>query len=199
MAASNSVIQPAQPNRRKRVRHKIQTPAYATFTGESNGAMLDLHEILNISEGGVAIQCDTPLEVGRRINLCLDLAECPDHIYTTGQVIWSSAMGRAGLRFAELPPISMFRLREWLFLNAVAAVANADEAGVAMSFRSEQMPLRPGYTDTLAAVTAVQREVEALGPDLSAALQLLATRAQALIHASGAAIALTERDPHSMV
>ena len=199
MAAPSSLIQTAKSNRRKRVRHKIQTPAYATFTGESKDAMLDLHEIVNISEGGVAIQCDTPLDLGRRINLCLDLAECPDHIYTTGQVIWSNASGLAGLRFAELPPVSLFHLREWLFLNAVAAVANADEAGVAMSLRAELTPLRPSYTDTLAAVTAVEREVEALGPDLSAALQLVATRVQALLQASGAAIALSERDPHFMV
>jgi len=186
-------------NRRRRVRHRIQTPAYATFTGESKGAMLDLHEILNVSEEGVAIQCPAPLEVGRRINLCLDLAECPDHIYTTGQVIWSNAEGRAGLRFAELPPFSVFRLREWLFLNAVAAVANADDATVAAPPQLEHVSPRPSYTDMLAAVTAIQREVEALGADLGAALQLLAARTQTLIHASGAAIALADHDPEFMV
>jgi putative methionine-R-sulfoxide reductase with GAF domain len=199
MAAPTSLAQTTQTNRRKRVRHRIQTPAYATFTGESKGTMLELHEIVNISEGGVAIQCEAPLEVGRRINLCLDLAECPDHIYTTGHVIWSHGTGLAGLRFAELPPISLFRLREWLFLNAVSAVANADEAGIAMSLRSEQTPPRPSYTDRLTAVTAVQREVEALGANLPAALRLIVTRAQALIRASGAAIAMAERDPRFMV
>jgi len=198
MAASSSGVQPVT-NRRRRVRHKIQTPAYATFTGESKGAMLDLHEILNVSEEGVAIQCPAPLEVGKRINLCLDLAECPDHIYTTGQVIWSNASGRAGLRFAELPPFSVFRLREWLFLNAVAAVANADDATVAAPPQLEHVPPRPSYTDMLAAVTAIQREVEALGADLTAALQLIAARTQTLIHASGAAIAIAHDDPGFMI
>jgi putative methionine-R-sulfoxide reductase with GAF domain len=198
MSASTSVGKPAT-NRRRRVRHKIQTPAYATFTGESKGAMLDLHEILNVSEEGVAIQCPAPLEVGRRVNLCLDLAECPDHIYTSGQVIWSNADGRVGLRFAELPPFSVFRLREWLFLNAVASVANADDASGAPPPQLEHVAPRPSYTDMLAAVTAIQREVEALGADLSAALQLIATRTQTLIHASGAAIALADQDPEFMV
>jgi len=161
--------------------------------------MLDLHEILNVSEEGVAIQCPAPLEVGRRINLCLDLAECPDHIYTTGQVIWSNAEGRVGLRFAELPPFSVFRLREWLFLNAVAAVANADDAAVAAAPQLEHVAPRPSYTDMLAAVTAIQREVEVLGADLGAALQLLAARTQTLIHASGAAIALAHHDPEFMI
>jgi putative methionine-R-sulfoxide reductase with GAF domain len=161
--------------------------------------MLELHEILNISEEGVAIQCQTPLEIGRRLNLCLDLAECAEHIYTAGHVIWSSASGRSGLRFAELPPLSLFRLREWLFLNAVAAVANADESAVAAAIAKEHVPPRPSYTDTLAAVTAVQREVEALGADLAAALRLIATRAQTLIHATGAAIALADRNPEYMI
>ena len=73
MAVMTSALQTVSPNRRRRVRHKIQTPAYATFTGESQGAMLDLHEIVDISEDGVAIQCHSPLEVENRVNLCLDL------------------------------------------------------------------------------------------------------------------------------
>jgi TPR repeat protein len=199
MAASISVAQPATPNRRRRVRHRIQTPAYATFVGDSKGAMLALHEILNVSEEGVAIQCPAPLEVGKRFNLCLDLAECPDHIYTSGQVIWSNESGRTGLRFAELPPFSVFRLREWLFLNAVAAVANADDTTASATPLMEHVPPRPSYTDMLAAVTAIQREVEALGSDLAAALQLITARTQTLIHATGAAVALTDREPDFMV
>lgn len=197
MAAPNPPIRSPQPNRRGRVRHQIQTPAFASFTTESKGAMLDLHEIVNISEDGIAIQCHAPLERGRKINLCLDLSECSDHIYTTGQVVWTNPAGRAGLRFSEMRPLSLFRLREWLFLNAMAGVANADD------FRSSlhgqvSIPIRPSYTDSLAAVSAVQREVEALGRDLDAALQLLASRAETLVRASGVAIALSEADPDYM-
>jgi TPR repeat protein len=199
MAASLPAVKSAPPNRRRRVRHKIQTPAYATFTGASNGGMLDLHEILNISEEGVALQCDTALELGRRINLCLDLAECPDHIYTTGQVIWSSTNGRSGLRFSELPPFSLFRLREWLFLNAMSAMANANDVAVTLPVRAEVVPPRPSYTDTLAAVMVVQRQVESLGTDLGAALRLVTVRAETLIHASGAAIALIDDDPQFVI
>lgn len=201
MAAITSPPRPARPNRRKCVRHRIQTPAYATFSAESQGAVLDLHEIVDISEEGVAIQCATPLEQDRKLNLCLDLAECDQHIYTVGQVIWASPSGRAGLRFSELSSASLFRLREWLFLNAMAGVANAEitmgEPAVAQSLSQSILP-RPDYTDTLAAVTAVQREVEALGPDLAAALQLIAARAQTLVRASGAAVALATSDADFM-
>lgn len=203
MAAMNSVLQPVSPNRRKRVRHKIQTPAYATFTAESKGAMLDLHEIVDISEDGVAIQCHTPLELEKRISLCLDLADCADHIYTSGQVVWSNDSGRAGLRFSELSPESLSRLREWLFVNVMAGVANGEVIGDAeispAALSPADVPPRPNYTDTLAAVTVVQRQVEALGPDLSGALQLIAERAQSLLRGSGAAIALADEDQDFMV
>ncbi len=150
--------------------------------------MLDLHEILNISEDGVAIQCSSRLEPGRSLHLCLDLAECAAPVQTMGRVIWSDATARAGLCFSELPPASLLRLREWLFLNVMTGAANREE--IALTAPVAEAPPLPNYTDTLAALTAVQRQVEALGSDLSGALQLVADRAQNFLRASGAAIAL---------
>jgi putative methionine-R-sulfoxide reductase with GAF domain len=200
MAAMTSALHPISPNRRRRVRHKIQTPAYATFTAESeSGAMLDLHEIVDISEDGIAIQCHSPLELNRQVNLCLDLADCAEHIYTTGQVVWSNASGRAGLHFSELSPESVSRLREWLFVNVMAGVANGEAEVAAFVGSRADVPPRANYTDTLAAVTAVQRQAEALGSDLAAALQLISDHAQTLVRASGAAIALADGDPDFMV
>jgi GAF domain/PilZ domain/Sel1 repeat len=203
MAATNSVLRPISPHRRRRVRHKIQTPAYVSFTAESQGAMLDLHEIVDISEDGVALQCHSRLEVEKSLNLCLDLADCAEYIYTTGQVIWSNAAGRSGLHFSELSPESISRLREWLFVNVMAGVANGEAIIAARSETKikeeakenaspEAVRPRPNYSDTLAAVTAVQRQVESLGSDLDAALKLIAERAQTLVRASGAAIALPD-------
>ena len=210
MAVMNSVLRPISPNRRRRVRHKIQTPAYVSFTAESQGAMLDLHEIVDISEDGIALQCHSPLEVQKSLNLCLDLADCAEYIYTTGQVIWSNAAGRAGLHFSELSPESLSRLREWLFLNVMTGVANGEATSAAHSETQtkgaakenvlpEAVPPRPNYSDTLAAVTAVQRQVESLGSDLDAALKLVAERAQTLVRASGAAIALAGADPDFLI
>jgi len=159
--------------------------------------MLDLHEIVDISEDGVAIQCHSPLEVEKRVNLKLDLADCPEHIQTSGLVIWSSETGRTGLRFSDLSPESLARLREWLFVNVMAGVANG-ETEIPLS-SPETAPPRANYTDTLAAVTAVQRQVESLGPNRERALQLISERAQTFLRASGAAIALAEDDPGFMI
>jgi putative methionine-R-sulfoxide reductase with GAF domain len=197
MASMNPAVQSA-PNRRRRVRHKIQAPAYASFTGASKGKLPDLNEILDISEDGVAVQCTAPLEQKRTFGLCLDLAEASGQIYTTGEVVWADGSGRCGFHFAELPPASLFHLREWLFLNAMAGVANAqarrENAGLAPEVAS-----RPGPSETLDVLHAVEKEVEAAGADLEAALQLIAARAQTLTRASGAAIALVAADPEFMV
>ncbi len=150
--------------------------------------MLDLHEILNISEDGVALQCSSRLEPGRSLHLCLDLAESAGPVHTMGRVVWSDATARAGLCFSELAPASLLRLREWLFLNVMTGAANREQ--IAPTVPVAEAPPLPNYTDTLAALTAVQRQVEALGSDLSGALRLVAERAQNFLRASGAAIAL---------
>ena len=194
--SSNSTLALSTPNRRRRVRHKIQTPAYASFNSNPQHTRLDLHEIVDISEDGMAIQCHSPLEIKTHLDLCLDLADCAEQIYTAGQVIWSDDSGRAGLRFSDLAPDSLARLREWLFVNVMAGVANGETEIDALT---DAVPPRPNYTDTLAAVSVVQRQVESLGSDLSAALQLIADRALELVRASGSAIALAEKDPDFMV
>jgi len=195
MAANNQAFYPT-PNRRRRVRHKIQTPAYASFTAESKSASLDLHEIVDISEDGIAIQCHSPLTVDESLSLCLDLVDCPQQIFTKGKVVWLNESGRAGLRFSDLPPDSLARLREWLFVNVMAGVANGELDVKAIPNPSAP---QPNYTDTLAALTAVERQVEALGSDLAGALRLLAERTQSLLRASGSAIALLDADPDFMI
>jgi len=196
MAAVSPSWQALVPNRRRRVRHRVQTPAYACFRSELGSATLDLYEVADISEDGVAIQCHTPLEVDRQIHLCLDLADCAAQIYTTGQVVWANDFGRAGLRFSALSATALSHLREWLFINVTAGAANG-ELDLPISSRTRMAP--PNYTDTLTAVTAVQRQVEALGADLPHSLQLVAERALSLLRASGAAIALADTDPAFMV
>ncbi|MGA7907512.1 MAG: PilZ domain-containing protein, partial [Candidatus Sulfotelmatobacter sp.] len=159
-------------NRRRRVRHKVHAPAYASFSGDPKGIMLDLHEVLDISENGVAIQCTSQLEVNHAVPLCLDLSGDTGQIYTTGLVAWSDGAGRTGLSLPNLADSSLHRLREWLFFNTMVAAANAESSG-AVAPRAPIATPRPSYSDTLTAVSAVQREAEALGTHLVAVLQLV--------------------------
>jgi len=198
MSAIVQTSRPASPNRRRRVRQKVHAPAYASFSGASRSEMLDLYEILDISEVGVAVQCPTPMKIDQQVELCLDLAEARGQISATARVVWSDSTGRVGLDLPALTDPALRRLREWLFLNAMAAAANAASAAPP-STTLENSVLRQNYTDTLTAVSAVQREAESLGPDLEAVLSLVASRAQSLLRASGAAIALAGKDAGSMI
>jgi putative methionine-R-sulfoxide reductase with GAF domain len=191
-------VQLDRTNRRRRVRHRVHAPAYASFSGASKGIVLDLHEILDISENGVAIQCPSQLEPNGTVTLCLDLSGDAGQIHTTAVVAWSDGSGRAGLSLRNLPDSSLRLLREWLFFNAMVAAANADSSIAVAAKVSVENP-RPNYTDTLTAVSAVQREAESLGTDLVAILRLVSSRAQTLLRASGAAIALATQDADTLI
>src|SRR5207245_10977870 len=99
-----------------------------------------------------------------------------------------------------MPRASLQQLKQWLFVNALtacdsrqshqteSAVDPPDDGQVPAEFESERSV--PDYSSILTALTAVKREVEAIGPNLDAALQLIAERSLGLLRASGAAIAL---------
>ena len=198
-------------NRRRRVRQKAHSPAYASLNGSASGHVLELSEIVNISEGGMAIQAASPLQVQHSLDVCLDLTATSARILTTGEVVWTNPSGRAGIRFPQMPDDSLRQLKEWLFLNAMLAGVNqqfpaeepqivrevlqrpVQESALVNWMRHEVEPTAPAdYTSILTALAAVKREVDSLGCNLEGALQLLAERALTFTRATGAAIALTE-------
>src|SRR5271166_3301177 len=94
MSATTQASRSAFLNRRRRVRQKVHAPAYATFGGASRNDMLDLCEILDISEVGVSVHCASPMEINRQVDLCLDLAEARGQISASARVVWSDSDGR---------------------------------------------------------------------------------------------------------
>jgi hypothetical protein len=175
--------------RRRCVRQKIHTPAYASFDDKSEG--VELSEILDISEEGIAVQTSMARELDESVNLCLDLSETNCQVRTSAHVVRLEASGRAAIRFPEMPEPARQQLKEWLFLNAMMAAANQSSAFLEPeTFDSEQT--HSDFTSRLMALSAVDREVELLGSDLDAALDLIARRAVSFTSASGAAIALSQ-------
>jgi TPR repeat protein/putative methionine-R-sulfoxide reductase with GAF domain len=191
MAAIVQLTRPASSNRRGRVRQKVHVPAYASFSDASHSKMLDLYEVLNISESGLALHCSWPMEVNQTVELCLDLAEAGGQISGTARVVWFDATGRVGFAFPILTDASKRQLSDWLFLNALASAANAESLEAPSEDLQNSSP-RQNYTDILSAASAVQKEAESLGPDLEAILALVASRSRSLLQASGAAVALEE-------
>jgi putative methionine-R-sulfoxide reductase with GAF domain len=195
-------------DRRRARRHKVFTPAYANLSGSAQGAVLELNEILNISESGMCIQASAPMKVNRLLPLGIDLSETGVQIRTVGHVVWSDPSGRTGIRFPDMAAASLGQLKEWLEANAKAGSAASLEGGITPDDRDDvsrrPMQAKPtyasGYTSLVSEWADIDKEVDLCGPDLEPALHLIAQRALTLTWASGTAIALINKlNPAEMI
>jgi hypothetical protein len=207
------------PERRRCLRQRVHAPAFASFDGVTGGMILDL------SEEGLSMQTSGPFDVwgldrGRRVRMELDLPE-PDarvttsKLKTTGYIAWADALGRAGVRFSDLPEAARQRLNEWLAENegtpshiapkvalgwprAAAEAAKLDgredRDHVAISLEADaEGESVAGNGDRASASATVQYEFSSLGTDLTASLRLIGERARALTRGTSAAIALMHK------
>jgi len=187
------------PDRRRYLRHKVHTPAFASFDGVTGGMILDL------SEQGMSMQTEAVLEPQRRVQLKLNLPDPAVYLETTGYVAWADALGRAGVRFSDLPDDARQRLRDWLTLNDSAPSRKAPKLNLMqpaltpLGFRPKEgrealeISLEAGSASDRRpspSSTTTQYEFNPLGPDLNSALRLIGERARSLTRGTGAAIAL---------
>ncbi len=203
------------PERRSCLRYKVHGPVFASFDGVTGGMILDL------SEQGVSMQTIVPLEAERRVQLRLDLPDSDAHLETTGYIAWADALGRAGVRFSELPVEARQRLDEWLSRNEKAPSRKAPKLtfdrvlgpsvgskssgdgtakprSVSLEAEGGGLEAEGGMAEmqgSPAVSTTIQYEFNSLGPDLNSALRVISERARTLLRGTGAAIALIERGP----
>ncbi len=192
------------PDRRNAVRHKMRTPVFAIFDGVSSGMILDL------SEQGLAMLATVSPEANRAIPLKVNLPEPSGSIETTGYVAWADTLGRAGIRFSDLPADARLRLQEWLTINATQPSRKTPKFTLDESLLADLQGALPEIpTDKPRSIdfepesssaaegeerpaSTVQFEFNSLGSDLDLALQVIAERAQTLTRATGAALALAD-------
>ena len=170
--------------------------------------------ILNVSEGGMALQAMVPVNMSRPVQVILDWAESSGSIEASGQVAWNDH-GRAGVRFSNIWEASRDRLIEWLFQDVAARCVRRENPIAVQRPHGLTLPV-PGLchaADTpssngngfaaagqdgldrlrLTALLTAEHQLAARGLELPALLDLLAKRARCITHASGAAIALGTR------
>ena len=193
-------------DRRRWLRQKVHGPAFASFDGVTGGMVLDL------SEQGMAMQTAAPVEAFRYTRCHLNLQDPATHVETTGYVAWADALGRAGVRFSDLPEEARRRLRQWLTANATTPSRKApklsfDEPmwaalGVSSPANGRQ-PLAISLEAESGGSTehgpngnsrTVQYEFNSLGSDLNAAMKLISERACSITRGSGSAIAIANRN-----
>jgi putative methionine-R-sulfoxide reductase with GAF domain len=183
----------------------VHTPAYASLRGATRGTITDLSEVLDINEDGMTIQTSSPLDGSHALSIFVDLSETKACIQTSGRVMWADQTGRAGISFHGMPASSRTQLKEWLFLNSLMAWDRANaypgeakfSRGISPAInqesgalaRDDSLPLL-----TLSALAAVKREIVSSQLELRASLQLIVERAASFTNATGAAIALAQRD-----
>lgn len=162
--------------RRRAPRHKIVTPSYANLSGSAQGAVLELNEILNISESGMCMQASSAMPAGRLLPLGIDLSPSGETIRTVGYVAWSESSGKTGIQFPEIAEGARSQLRRWLAANGGAATLPGEDWA------------------------EIEKEVEGCGDDVEAKLNVIGQQALRVTQASGAAVALVdELNPDAMV
>jgi len=145
------------------------------------------------------VQASAALQPDRTLALDLEL-DSQHRIRLIGQVAWSEPTGRAGVRFFSPDYATLQEIQQWLFLNAVASVAEsprlselipqaahlaaADSGSGSASVPQEELFLDEELEeeeDGLHALSPLERDTNAI-----------VTRALALTGAKGAALALYE-------
>ena len=199
-------------DRRSCLRHKVHGPIFASFDGVTGGMILDL------SEQGLSMQTVAPLDADHQFKLSVDLPDSDTHVdthlETTGYIAWADALGRAGVRFSDLPVEARQRLDEWLALNDTAPSRKAPKltidrvSGPALGSKSPGSGTSEPRSISLEAEagtagihgrppvsTSIQYEFNSLGSDLNTALRVISERARTLLRGTGAAIAIVDRGP----
>jgi response regulator RpfG family c-di-GMP phosphodiesterase len=69
---------------------------------------------VNISEGGMALQCDLPIKKEETLQLEFSLPQKLGHVKCRGEVVWSGAEHLIGLKFLSLKPVLQKALSFWL-------------------------------------------------------------------------------------
>ncbi|HYL94869.1 MAG TPA: GAF domain-containing protein [Terriglobales bacterium] len=159
--------------RRRHLRHKVHSPAYASVGAGVGGVVLDAND------RGAAIETIARLIPQSFVDLRLDLLDTRGSAVTPARVAWCDEAGRAGLEFLNLTGESRRQLQQWLLLNTLLAAENASKLGKAG---------RPDGTPAAAALGDPAPQGAAGDP----AWREAAERALAAAEGDGAAIALAE-------
>ena len=96
-------------------RQELRNIVYVGLT-QTNGGILR-----NVSEAGAAIQMLAAPKIGQTISLRFEMLNPRARIETRGRVMWTDALGLAGVQFSEMTPSSRRLLKEWIFTQLLAS------------------------------------------------------------------------------
>jgi hypothetical protein len=100
---------------RRRSRHKMRTLAYVNVDSVNGGILRD------VSEHGIAIQSLAPVSASQQVHLRLELPNPKLRLDAVARIVWTDALGQAGVEFLELPQRPRRLLKDWIFTQLLAA------------------------------------------------------------------------------
>lgn len=178
------------PERRRHIRCRILERQLVTVgLGQDRRGLL-----VDISESGAAVQPYTELRAGDTSQVRFQLPGSTATIEARGVVSWVGPTGRAGIRFVAVHEDSHERLRRWID-GLAPALSPASSATAALATAAY---LPPSYSPWVR-MSDLNLEPSPLGDDVAnldlvSALRLVVERSRTMTHASGAAIALADKE-----
>jgi DNA-binding response OmpR family regulator len=95
--------------RRRYFRYPVEIPVQIAVAGNELGA-----SSTNVSESGMAILAASRLDKDTTVALRFTLPETDISLELKGDIVWADTVGRAGIRFVEVPQNSKSQLEQWL-------------------------------------------------------------------------------------
>ncbi|HXE89618.1 MAG TPA: response regulator [Terriglobales bacterium] len=131
----------------RQVRRPVHSLSFVSLEQAQDAAIL-----LNVSEGGMAIQALQPLSRGEVMQFGIELPLAPLKVEARGEIVWADPSGRAGIRFLEVPEEHRAKLLEWLEKSPEEAPASA-VISTAESLETYRFPWeKPPLAERLAAL-----------------------------------------------
>jgi len=120
-ADSSPVSVPAS-DRRAHPRQRIRALSYVQL-GDGNGGI-----VLNISEGGIAVQAAEPLDAGEGlIAMRIEIPGSRKRLELSGEIVWmGESRKEAGFRFVNLREDALKRIRSWIAREASPGTAEEE-------------------------------------------------------------------------
>jgi hypothetical protein len=113
---------PEISDRRLHSRQQVRSLAYIEL-GEGNGGI-----VLNISEGGLAVQAVMGLLQDHLPNMRFQFSQSKNWLETSGRIAWTSESKKtAGVEFVFLPEEAREQLKEWISLEARSSEIQEEE------------------------------------------------------------------------
>ncbi|MFZ3216370.1 MAG: energy transducer TonB [Candidatus Acidiferrales bacterium] len=151
-------------DRRLHPRQRVRSLSYVEL-GEGNGGI-----VLNISEGGIAVQAAEVLDVGdSRIAMRIEVPRSRRRLEVSGEIVWiGKSRKEVGLRFVDLQEEALRRIRSWMAREASPETAVEESEAEA----EVEAPVRAHAAETAEAsggeVAAQEEEVAVQAEESSA-------------------------------